>query len=81
MAGFDDTNPLLVEIMAERASAYCTRIRRMEAALAALAEFDRKLASSGPGHEQREHRQELLAEAAEQVWFCHSTRGDAAAAI
>ena len=60
-------NPLYVEIMAEKASAYFARVRKMQAALVALAQFDANGAAGDGG--RRKARNELLAEAAEQAWF------------
>ena len=68
MAELQDGNPLAVEIMAERASAYFTTARKMEAALKELAEFDRAFLTTKTNAEQQRRRQELFAEAAEQVW-------------
>lgn len=70
MTEVDDANPLLVEIMAERASAYFATTRKMEKALRALSEFDRTFTSrTALDDKQRRHREELLAEAAEQAWI------------
>lgn len=67
----DDANPLLVEIMAERASAYFATTRKMEKALRALSEFDRTFTSTTTAldDKQRRYREELLADAAEQAWI------------
>ena len=68
MADFED-NPLAVEIMAERASAYFATTRKMQAALAALSEFDQRFAETSLHADQERRRHALFAEAAEQVWF------------
>ena len=60
-------NPLHVEIMAEKASAYFTRVRKMQSTLAALARFDATAASHDGQSSTR--RDELLSEAAEQAFF------------
>ena len=56
--------------MAEKASAYFATVRRMQAALEALAAKDRAATPQSlhdPEHQRI--RRELLAEAAEQAWF------------
>ena len=70
VADFADDNPLLLEIQAEKASAYFATIRKMNAALAALSDFDRKQNSIDANNSKGKHlRGELLAGAAQQVWF------------
>lgn len=63
-------NSLLAEIMAEKASAYFATVRRMQAALQALAAND-GIATPESLHnpEHQRLRNQLLAEAAEQAWF------------
>jgi hypothetical protein len=69
MAELDD-NPLMAEILAETATAYFGTIRKMQAAIAALAQFDQKQDSNSlPDAERKRRRNELFAEAAEQAWF------------
>jgi hypothetical protein len=63
-------NPLQVEMLAEKAAAYFARVRKMQAALAALARFDENArAGKLSPAEAKELRANLLAEAREQVWF------------
>jgi hypothetical protein len=62
-------NPLHAEFLAEKASAYFATIRKMEAALAALKAFDARQTSGNSTREAVERREELLAIAAEIVWF------------
>ena len=62
-------NPLAAEILAEKASAYFATVRRMQSALAALAAHDARRAHDSPDGEYQRHRDDLLAEAAEQAWF------------
>ena len=57
-------NPLLGEIMAEKASAYFQSIRKMQAAIHAFQQFPAGQNTSAPAR-----RDDLLAEAAEQVWY------------
>jgi hypothetical protein len=65
-----DDNPLLVEILTEKANAYFATIRKMQAALAALHHFDQThLPNTPPPPKHHPSREELLAEAAEQAWF------------
>lgn len=65
-----DDNPLNAEILAEKASAYFATIRKMEAALTALLSFDAQPTSANATTRERmRHREELLATAAEIVWF------------
>lgn len=64
----DRSNPLEVELATERASAYFTTTRKMEAALETLARFDRHAQDTPLNAEARDRRRELLAEAGEQVW-------------
>lgn len=65
MEEIDSSNPLAVELLAERASAYFATVRKMEAALAALASFD-----ADPSPDKRsESRESLLADAAELSFF------------
>ena len=63
-----EDNPLMAEIMAEKASAYFARVRRMQAA---LEHFERIARDPNPntGAQQQTRREQALAEAAEQVWF------------
>jgi hypothetical protein len=61
-------NPLQAEFLSEKASAYFSRVRKMQEALAALAQYDQSpLRATGP--QSVAAREELLAEAAEQVFF------------
>jgi len=70
VADFTDDNPLLAEIKAEKAAAYFGTIRRMNAALAALADFDRNQSPDASNDSRsKRRRDDLLAVAAEQVWF------------
>ena len=68
MAELDDANPLQVEIMAERASAYFSTTRKLEAALRALAEFDKTCDRGHLAPADQHRRRELFLEAAEQTW-------------
>ena len=61
-------NSLQVEILAEKATAYFATIRKMEAALATLRNFD-ALPKVGSSSEHQKHREQLAARAAEKVWF------------
>ena len=67
MSDEERDNPLFAEILAEKASAYFARVRTMQTALARLADFDR--AANSASKATLKDRTELLAEAAEQVWF------------
>jgi hypothetical protein len=53
-------NPLEIELLEEKATSYFATVKKMQSALRALREFDQ----AGAGQ-----RSELLAEAAERVWF------------
>lgn len=66
MAEFDKDNPLAAEILAEKASAYFTTIRKMNAAIEALGKFD---AVPVRQRDDEKVRSELLMKAAEQVLF------------
>ena len=70
MSDFSDDNPLMLEFQAEKAAAYFATIRRMQAALAALDKFDRnQITEASADRETKRLREELIAVAAEQVWF------------
>ena len=70
MSDFSDDNPLMLEIQAEKAAAYFATIRRMQAAIAALHEFDRSQTTNTAVEPKIKcRRDELFAVAAEQVWF------------
>src|SRR5689334_9567167 len=65
----DLANPLAVELRQEMAGAYFTECRKMVAALDALKRFDERTEASMLSQEQASRRAELLAEAAERVFF------------
>ena len=72
MHGPDTDNPLAVEIRQEMASAYFAECRKMVASLDALKEFDRSISmkESPPlTTEHSAHRSNLVAVAAERVYF------------
>jgi hypothetical protein len=66
---FDDDNPLAAEIRQEMAATYFAACRKMVDSLDALKAFERAGAAAAPGHEQITRRSDLLAEAAERVYF------------
>jgi len=57
------------ELLGERAAALGRVARRMEQALGELRAFDQERAAAGPADGDRVTRAELLAAAAEWVWF------------
>lgn len=57
-------NPLEIEFLEEKATAYFATVKKMQAALRALSAFDHSENAPLP-----QHRLELLEEAAERVWF------------
>jgi hypothetical protein len=60
----------MLEMQAEKAAAYVATIRRMNAAIAALSKFDRNQTTETSADPKiKRQREELLAVAAEQVWF------------
>jgi hypothetical protein len=69
MADIDQANPIHVEIMAERASAYFNTTRKMLSAVSAFCEFNEKYKGAACDAVVNRQRADLLAEAAEQVWF------------
>jgi hypothetical protein len=67
---FDDrANPLAAELKQETANAYFAACKKMVDSLDALAAFDRTVASSTPDRAQISRRSELLADAAERVFY------------
>jgi len=69
MALDDPDNPLAIEIRLETAATYFAACRKMVASLEALKAFDSAVAASIPNPEEVARRAELLAEAAERVYF------------
>jgi len=68
MSKDNNINALEYEIQAEKAASYFRIIKNMEAALKALAEFDRQDEKSLPAN-AGVSRVPLMEDAAEQVWF------------
>ena len=68
MQGQFNEDSLEIEILAEKATAYFATIRKMEAALEALREFD-ALPHTGLSSERGRQREQLVGDAAERAWF------------
>ena len=63
-------NPLAGELLAEMAASYFRTAKNMQAALVALRTFEQEcVAARMEVEEKRDRREQLMAEAAEQVWF------------
>jgi hypothetical protein len=65
----DDDNPLAIELKQEKAAAYFAICKKMLAAIEALQAFDRNLPLRDATLQQKARRSELLADAAELVFF------------
>ena len=65
----DSDNPLAAEIRREMAHAYFASCKKMVAALDALTKFDLETVNSGQNQNHDLHRSELLAAAAERIYF------------
>lgn len=65
----DADNPLAIEIKQEKAAAYFAICKKMLAAIEALLTFDRNLPLRDVTLQQKARRSELLADAAELVFF------------
>lgn len=69
MAFIDPDSPLAAEILLESASSYFTACKKMVRTLDALKAFDLAAAGKNLSAAKARHREELLDDAAERVYF------------